>query len=54
MKRIVIAISLAVLAFAVAVWAQSPVQPKSGSVEQELIKLENSGTMQWSSMTGHS
>jgi hypothetical protein len=41
MKRIAIAVCVVVLVFAVAALAQTPVQPKSGSVEQELIKLEN-------------
>ena len=41
MKRIVIAVSVVVLVLAVAVWAQTPAQTKSGSVEQELMKLEN-------------
>ena len=39
MKRTAIAICMVVLVLAVAAWAQAPVQPKSGSVEQELIKL---------------
>ena len=41
MKRFVIAVGVVVLVFAVAIWAQKPAQTKSGSVEQELIKLEN-------------
>jgi ketosteroid isomerase-like protein len=39
MKRIVIAVWVVVLAFSVAILAQSA-KPKSGSAEQELIKLE--------------
>jgi ketosteroid isomerase-like protein len=41
MKRIAFAVCVVVLVLAVAVLAQTPAQPKSGSVEQELIKLEN-------------
>jgi ketosteroid isomerase-like protein len=41
MKRIAIVVSVAVLVFGAAVLAQTQTQPKSGSVEQELIKLEN-------------
>jgi len=42
MKRIVFAVGLVVvLVFGVAALAQTQAQPKSGSVEQELIKLEN-------------
>jgi hypothetical protein len=41
MKRIAIAVCVIVLVFAAAIIAQTAVQPKSGSVEQELIKLEN-------------
>ena len=41
MKRIAIAVCVVVLVLAVAIIAQTPAQPKSGSVEQELIKLEN-------------
>jgi hypothetical protein len=41
MKRIAIAVSVVVLVSAVAVWTQTPAQSKSGSVEQELITLEN-------------
>jgi len=40
MKRIIIAVSLAVLILAVAFQAQTPAQKETGSVEQELIKLE--------------
>jgi ketosteroid isomerase-like protein len=40
MKRIAIAACVVVLVFAVASIAQTPAQPTSGSVEQELIKLE--------------
>jgi len=40
MKRIAIAVCVVVLVLAVAVIAQTPAQPTSGSVEQELIKLE--------------
>ncbi len=40
MKRIAIAVCVVVLVMAVAAWAQAPVQPKSGTVEEELIKLE--------------
>ena len=41
MKRIVFAVGLVVLVFGVAALAQTQAQPKSGSVEQELVKLEN-------------
>jgi ketosteroid isomerase-like protein len=41
MKRIAFAVSLVVLVFGIAALAQTQAQPKSGSVEQELIKLEN-------------
>jgi len=41
MKRIAIAVCVIVLVFAVAIIAQTAAQPKSGNVEQELIKLEN-------------
>jgi ketosteroid isomerase-like protein len=41
MKRIVFAVGLVVLVFGVAILAQTQTQPKSGSVEQELMKLEN-------------
>jgi hypothetical protein len=41
MKRFVIAVTVGVLFFAVIVWGQKPAEPKGGSVEQELIKLEN-------------
>jgi len=47
MKRLAIAIGLTVLAFAVAVQAQTPAQTKSGGVEQELIKLENEWAEAW-------
>ena len=47
MKRIVIAVSVVVLVLAVAVWAQTPAQTKSGSVEQELMKLENQWNDVW-------
>ena len=40
MKRIAFAVCVVVLVLAVAVWAQTQAQPTSGSVEQELIKLE--------------
>ncbi len=40
MKRIAFAVCVVALVLAVAAWAQAPVQPKSGSAEQELIKLE--------------
>jgi len=40
MKRIIIAVSLAVLILAVAVQAQTPAQKETESVERELIKLE--------------
>ena len=41
MKRIAIAVCVVVLVLAVTGIAQTPVQLKSGSVEQEIIKLEN-------------
>lgn len=41
MKRFVIAVTVGVLFFAVIAWAQKAAEPKVGSVEQELIKLEN-------------
>ena len=40
MKRIVNAVWVVVLVSAVVVWARTTVQPTSGSVEQELLKLE--------------
>jgi len=40
MKRIFYAVSVVVLASTVAIIAQMPGQPKSGSVEEELIMLE--------------
>lgn len=47
MKRIFIAVSMAVLVFAAAFQAQTPVQTQSGGVEQELIKLENEWADAW-------
>jgi ketosteroid isomerase-like protein len=47
MKNIAIAVSVAVLVFAVAVWAQIPAQTETGSVEQELIKLEKELADAW-------
>ena len=47
MKRIVFAVSLVVLVFGVAALAQTQAQPKSGSVEQELIKLEKGWNDSW-------
>jgi hypothetical protein len=41
MKRFVIAVSVVVLVLTVAAWAQTTAQPKGGSAEQELVKLEN-------------
>ena len=41
MKRIAFSIGLIVLAFAVAIKAQNSPQTQTGSVEQELTKLEN-------------
>jgi ketosteroid isomerase-like protein len=41
MKQIAFAACLTVLAFAVAIQAQTPPQTQTESVEQELIKLEN-------------
>jgi len=40
MKRIAIAVCVVVLVFSVATIAQTPGQPKSGSTEQDLIRLE--------------
>ena len=40
MKRIAFAVCVVVLVLAVAAWAQTPAQPKSESVQQELINLE--------------
>jgi len=40
MKRIAIALGVVVLVSSVAAWAQNAPQPKSGSVEQEILKLE--------------
>jgi len=40
MKRTAIAVCAVVLVFAVTAWAQTGAKPKSGSAEQELIKLE--------------
>jgi hypothetical protein len=47
MKRIAIVVSVVVLVLAFAVQAQIPAQTKSGSVEQELIKLENEWADAW-------
>jgi len=47
MKRTAFAVSLVVLAFAVAVQVQTPAQTETGSVEQELIKLENEWADAW-------
>jgi ketosteroid isomerase-like protein len=47
MKNIAIAVSVAVLVFAVAIWAQIPAQTETGSVEQELIKLEKELADAW-------
>ena len=47
MKCIAIAVSVAVLVLAVGVQAQTSTQTKSGSVEQELIKLENESNDAW-------
>jgi hypothetical protein len=44
MKHIAIAVCAVVLVSAVAVWAQAPAKPKSGSAEQELLKLEQDCT----------
>jgi len=44
MKRIALAISALVLVLSVAGWAQNTAQTKSGSPEQELLKLENEWT----------
>ena len=41
MKRIAFAVCVVVLVLAVAAWAQTPAQPKSEIVQQELINLEN-------------
>jgi ketosteroid isomerase-like protein len=41
MKPITFAVSLIVLAFAVAIQAQTPAKTGTGKVEQELIQLEN-------------
>jgi ketosteroid isomerase-like protein len=50
MKRIAFAVSLAVLAFNVAIQAQTPGQTGTGSAEQELIKLENEWADAWVKM----
>jgi ketosteroid isomerase-like protein len=47
MRRVAFTIGLVSLAFAVAIIAQTTAQPKSGSVEQELIKLENDWANAW-------
>jgi hypothetical protein len=47
MKRIAIAVFVVVLVFAVAIIAQTPAKPQSGSVEKELIKLENGWNDAW-------
>jgi ketosteroid isomerase-like protein len=47
MKRMAFTVSLTVLAFAVAIQAQTPVQTQTESVEQELIKLENEWADAW-------
>jgi ketosteroid isomerase-like protein len=40
MKRIAFALGVVVLVLSVSAWAQNTAQPKSGSAEQELLKLE--------------
>ncbi len=40
MKRVASVLSVVVLVLAVSAWAQTPARPKSGSAEQELIRLE--------------
>jgi ketosteroid isomerase-like protein len=47
MKRMAFTVSLTVLAFAVAIQAQTPAQTETGSVEQKLIKLENEWADAW-------
>ncbi len=47
MKRVAFVVSVVALVLAVAVWAQTLAQPKSGDVEQELIKLENELNDAW-------
>jgi ketosteroid isomerase-like protein len=50
MKRIAFAVSFTVLAFAVAIQAQTAARTETGSVEQELIKLENEWADAWVKM----
>jgi ketosteroid isomerase-like protein len=47
MKRLVLAVGLVVLVFGATILAQTQAQPKSGSAEQELIKLENEWADAW-------
>jgi ketosteroid isomerase-like protein len=47
MKCIVFSVSVAVLVMAIAVQAQTPAQSQTGSVEQELMKLENEWADAW-------
>jgi ketosteroid isomerase-like protein len=47
MKRNAIAVGVVISALAVAVRAQTPAQTKSGSAEQELIRLENEWADAW-------
>jgi hypothetical protein len=47
MKRIAIAVSVVALVSAVTIIAQTPVQPKTGSVEQEIMKLEKGWIDAW-------
>lgn len=44
MKRMTLVVSALVLVLSVAGWAQNTAQTKSGSTEQELLKLENEWT----------
>jgi len=47
MKRIAIAVCVVVLAFAVTIIAQKPEQPKTGSAEQKIMKLEKGWIDAW-------
>ena len=47
MKRIVLAVCVVFLVSTVAIIAQTPAKPQSGSVEQELIKLEKGWNDAW-------
>jgi hypothetical protein len=47
MKRIAIAVCVVVLVFTIGIIAQTPAKPKSGSTEQEIMKLEKGWIDAW-------